>query len=116
MTYKTLTDLTRAIADDATPFDTQYLSQLIKVYWDAHEASKDQGYVGVACITCAEEALQQYQRDHPPAGVPVTLSEADLRLLHALASTAGTTPEELASRYLAGRITNEARQLMGGGQ
>ena len=116
MTYKTLTDLTRAIADDATPFDTQYLSQLIKVYWDAHEASKDQGYVGVGCITCAEEALQRHQQEHPPTGISVPLGEADLRLLHALASTAGTTPEDLASRYLAGRITNEARQLMGGGQ
>jgi|DEB0MinimDraft_6_1074348.scaffolds.fasta_scaffold138192_1 hypothetical protein len=114
MTYKTLSDLTRAIADESHPFDIQYLSKLIKVYWDAHEASKDQGYVGVGCITCAEEALQRYQEDHPPTGVSVPLGEADLRLLHALASTAGTTPEDLASRYLAGRITNEARQLMGG--
>ena len=58
MTYKTLSDLTRAIADD---FDVQYLSQLIKVYWDAHEASKDQGYVGVGCITYAEERLKEVQ-------------------------------------------------------
>jgi len=49
-----------------------------------------------------------------PNTVPVNLSPDDMRLLRALASTAGTTPEDLASRYLAGRITNEARQLMGG--
>jgi len=115
MTYKTLSDLTRAIADDATPFDVQYLSQLIKVYWDAHEASKDQGYVGVGCITCAEEALAEYQMLHTEV-LSVALSDDNMRLLRALASTAGTTPTELASRYLAGRITVEARQLMGGGQ
>jgi len=46
--------------------------------------------------------------------ITLSLSPEDMRLLRALASTAGTTPEDLASRYLAGRITVEARQLMGG--
>ena len=48
--------------------------------------------------------------------LPVALSDDDMRLLRAMASTAGTTPEDLASRFLAGRITVEARQLMGGSQ
>jgi hypothetical protein len=51
-----------------------------------------------------------------PNTVPVTLSRDDLKLLRAMASTAGTTPQKLAARYLAGRITVEARQLMGGSQ
>ena len=46
--------------------------------------------------------------------LPVTLSADDMTLLEALASTAGTTPDELASRFLAGRINAEARQLMRG--
>ena len=115
MTYKTLSDLARAIADDPTRSDVQYLSQLIKVYWDAHEASKDQGYVGVGCITCAEVALAEYQMLHTEV-LSVALTDDNMRLLRALASTAGTTPTKLASRYLAERITNEARQLMGGVQ
>jgi hypothetical protein len=115
MPYKTLSDLTRAIAEESNLSDIQYLSKLIKVYWDAHEASKDEGYVGVGCITCAEVALAEYQMLHTEV-LSVALTDDNMRLLRALASTAGTTPQELASRYLAGRITVEARQLMGGGQ
>jgi len=48
------------------------------------------------------------------SGVFVTVADDDMRLLRAMAATAGMTPEELASRYLAGRINVEARQLMGG--
>ena len=46
--------------------------------------------------------------------LPVTLSDDDMRLLRVMAKTADTTPEDLASRFLAGRINAEARQLMGG--
>ena len=58
--------------------------------------------------------MQLYLMTSPT--ITLSLSPEDRRLLHALASTAGTTPEDLASRYLAGRITNEARQLVGGNQ
>jgi len=44
----------------------------------------------------------------------VTLSADDMRLLRALAATAGSTPEEVAARFLAARINVEAAQLMGG--
>ena len=46
--------------------------------------------------------------------LPVTLSADDMRLLRALASTAGSTPEEVAARFLAARINVEAAQLMRG--
>ena len=46
--------------------------------------------------------------------LPVTLSADDMRLLRALAATAGATPAEVAARFLSARINVEAGQLMRG--
>jgi hypothetical protein len=116
MIYKDLKSLCVALSDAGDHPDPGFLAKLQEltgVYWRAHEEAEKQGYVGVGCITYAEEALH----DHQLVSIQtllVAVSEQDMRLLRALASTAGTTPQELASRYLAGRITVEARQLMGG--
>ena len=116
MIYKDLKSLCVALCDAGANPDPALLAELQElagVYWKAHAEAEEQGYVGVGCITRAEAVLQDYQLSHS-THLPVTLSADDMRLLRAMASTAGTTPEDLASRFLAGRITVEARQLMGG--
>lgn len=37
------------------------LGRLYALYWAAYEEAKDHGYVGVGCITYAEEKLKEAQ-------------------------------------------------------
>ena len=116
MIYKDLKSLCVALCDAGENPDPALLAELQElagVYWKAHAEAEEQGYAGVGCITYAEEALEEHQIVNTKV-LSVALSADDMSLLEALASTAGVRPTELASRYLAGRITVEARQLMGG--
>ena len=116
MIYRDLKSLCVALCDAGENPDPALLTKLREltgVYWQAHEEAEKRGYVGVGCINYAEAALEEHQIVNTEV-LPVALSADDMNLLEAMASTAGVRPTELASRYLAGRINVEARQLMGG--
>jgi len=57
----TFAEICRELSDNPDPEDprTEELVALVNVYWRAMEEAKDHGYVGVGCITFAEERLKQ---------------------------------------------------------
>jgi len=65
MTYKSLKDLANAAFDLIDPLtqEGKDLGVLINLYFNAKEQSKAMGYVGVGCITYAENCLIDYQEN-----------------------------------------------------
>lgn len=42
-----------------------YLSKLLRVYWDAKVEAEQYGYVGVGCISYAEDSMRHWQGENP---------------------------------------------------
>ena len=57
--YKTHSEIICGIIDETLP--EWWARRLIKVYHDAYKESKEHGYIGVGCVTFAEDALVEYQ-------------------------------------------------------
>lgn len=60
--YKTFSDLTDALLDDSVT-DKNRIINLIRLYTLAQETAKEYGYIGVGCISYAQEALYKYQTE-----------------------------------------------------
>ena len=61
MIYRSLEDITSVLCGEEPPHEVEQAAHLYEVYWSAHSEAKRLGYVGVGCITYAENALLKWQ-------------------------------------------------------
>lgn len=103
MIYKDLKALCAAMSSAVDKPEQKLLDklqELTDVYWLAHEEAHAHGYVGVGCITYAEEALQRYQEERVSQLKGFRGDAVDLR-----------TPEERRADFWFEEARNEALGL-----
>lgn len=60
--YTTLDDLCKAIADEPIIEKNSLVARCFRLYFRAQRAAENFGFVGVGCITFAENRLIEFQR------------------------------------------------------
>lgn len=62
--YKTFSDIVEALSDDSLT-NKDNLIDLLRLYNKSMEESKELGYVGVGCISYAQEVIFKHQTENP---------------------------------------------------